>query len=100
MSTIQPKVDEPVSEEMQLVHAAQGGDVGSFEELVKRYDRNVFRIEAPPGTKIFNGDRALDVDFDIVSLNGEMFLAKDVLEMARTGARGFRLAGFEPLPDE
>ena len=44
MSTIQPKVDEPVSEEMQLVHAAQGGDVGSFEELVKRYDRNVFRI--------------------------------------------------------
>jgi hypothetical protein len=63
-------------------------------------DRNVFRIEAPPGTNIFNGDRALDVDFDIVSLNGEMFLAKDVLEMARTGAKGFRLVGFEPLPEE
>jgi hypothetical protein len=63
-------------------------------------DRNVFRIEAPTGTKIFNGDRALDVDFDIVSLNGEMFRAKDVLGMARTGARGFRLVGFEPLPDE
>jgi hypothetical protein len=49
---------------------------------------------------IFNGDRALHVDFDIVSVNGEMFLAKDVLEMARTGAKGFRLVGFEPLPDE
>ena len=49
---------------------------------------------------IFNGDRALHVDFDIVSVNGEMFLAKDVLEMARTGARGFRLVGFEPLSDE
>ena len=44
MSTIQPKVDEPVSEELQLVQAAKGGDVGAFEELVKRYDRNVFRI--------------------------------------------------------
>ena len=63
-------------------------------------DRNVFRIDAPPGTKIYHGDRALDVDFDIASLDGEMFLAKDVLEMARTGAKGFRLVGFEPLPDE
>jgi hypothetical protein len=63
-------------------------------------DRNVFRIDAPPGTKIYHGDRALDIDFDIVSVNGEMFLAKDVLEMARTGAKGFRLVGFEPLPDE
>jgi hypothetical protein len=63
-------------------------------------DRNVFRIEAPWGTKIFNGNRALDVDFDIVSVNGEMFLARDVLEMARTGAKGLRLVGFEPLPDE
>jgi hypothetical protein len=48
-------------------------------------DRNVFRIEAPTDTRIFNGDLAMDVDFDIVSVNGEMFLAKDVLEMARTG---------------
>jgi hypothetical protein len=63
-------------------------------------DRNVFRIDAPPGTKIFNGDRAMDVDFDIVAVDGEMFLAREVLEMARTGARGFRLVGFEPLPDE
>ena len=52
------------------------------------------------GTKIYHGDRALDVAFDIVSVNGEMFLAKHVLEMARTGAKGFRLVGFEPLPDE
>jgi hypothetical protein len=63
-------------------------------------DRNVFRILAPPGTRIYHGDRAMNVDFDIVSVNGEMFLAKDVLEMARTGARGFRLVGFEPFPEE
>jgi RNA polymerase sigma-70 factor (ECF subfamily) len=44
MSTIQPKVDEPVSDELALVQAAKGGDVGAFEELVRRYDRNVFRI--------------------------------------------------------
>jgi RNA polymerase sigma-70 factor, ECF subfamily len=37
-------VSEPLSEELQLVQAAKGGDVGAFEELVKRYDRNVFRI--------------------------------------------------------
>jgi hypothetical protein len=63
-------------------------------------DRIVVRIDAPPGTKIYHGDRAMDVDFDIVSVDGEMYLAKDVLEMARTGARGFRLVGFEPFPDE
>src|ERR1700687_624987 len=44
MSTIQPKVDTPVSDELALVQAAKSGDVGSFEELVRRYDRNVFRI--------------------------------------------------------
>jgi len=27
-----------------LVRAAKAGDMGAFEELVKRYDRNVFRI--------------------------------------------------------
>jgi hypothetical protein len=70
------------------------------DEIAIIKDRNVFRIVAPPGTKVFNGDRAMDVDFDIVAVDGEMFLARDVLEMARTGARGFRLIGFEPLPDE
>jgi len=44
MSAIQPKVDEPVSDELTLVQAAKSGDVGAFEELVRRYDRNVFRI--------------------------------------------------------
>jgi hypothetical protein len=63
-------------------------------------DRNVFRILALPGTKIYHGDRAMDVDLDIASVDGEMFLAKDVLVMARTGARGFRPVGLEPFPDE
>ena len=44
METIQPKVDEPVSEELMLVNAARGGDIGAFEQLVRKYDRNVFRI--------------------------------------------------------
>src|SRR5256714_5976269 len=44
MSAIQPKVGEPLSEELMLVQAAKSGDVSAFEELVKRYDRNVFRI--------------------------------------------------------
>src|SRR6478672_4739458 len=44
MTAIQPNVSEPVSDELALVQAAKGGDVSSFEELVRRYDRNVFRI--------------------------------------------------------
>ena len=44
MSTIQPRVGEPVSDELALVQAAKDGDVSAFEELVRRYDRNVFRI--------------------------------------------------------
>ena len=44
MGAIQPKIDEPVSQELALVQAAKAGDVGAFEELVRRYDRNVFRI--------------------------------------------------------
>jgi RNA polymerase sigma-70 factor, ECF subfamily len=44
MTAIQPNVSEPVSDELKLVQAAKGGDVSSFEELVRRYDRNVFRI--------------------------------------------------------
>src|SRR6266513_5346754 len=44
MSAIQPNVGEPVSEELALVQAAKKGDVSAFEDLVKRYDRNVFRI--------------------------------------------------------
>ena len=44
METIQTKVSEPVSDELALVNAAKAGDVTAFEELVRRYDRNVFRI--------------------------------------------------------
>jgi len=39
------------------------------------------------------------VDFDIVSVDEEMFLANHVKEMPRTGEKGFRLIDFEPLPD-
>ncbi len=42
MAAIQ-KVDAP-SDELVLVQAAKAGDIGAFEELVRRYDRNVFRI--------------------------------------------------------
>src|SRR5579884_1117597 len=44
MGAIQPKVTEPVSDELALVQRAKAGDVEAFEELVRRYDRNVFRI--------------------------------------------------------
>src|SRR6266404_3969740 len=44
MGAIQPKVGEPVTDELALVASAKAGDVGAFEELVRRYDRNVFRI--------------------------------------------------------
>jgi RNA polymerase sigma-70 factor, ECF subfamily len=32
------------SNDLNLVHASKNGDVGAFEELVKRYDRKLFRI--------------------------------------------------------
>jgi RNA polymerase sigma-70 factor (ECF subfamily) len=38
------KVNEPISAELALVRAAKAGDVSAFEQLVRRYDRNVFRI--------------------------------------------------------
>jgi RNA polymerase sigma-70 factor (ECF subfamily) len=44
MENIQNSISEPVSEELTLVRAAKAGDIQAFEELVKRYDRNVFRI--------------------------------------------------------
>ncbi len=44
MAAIESKVGEPVSDESVLVDAARNGDVGAFEQLVRRYDRNVFRI--------------------------------------------------------
>lgn len=44
MSTIENQVVAPLSEELTLVRAAKQGDDSAFEELVRRYDRNVFRI--------------------------------------------------------
>ena len=44
MGAIQNKLGAPVSEELALVQAAKRGDDSAFEELVRRYDRNVFRI--------------------------------------------------------
>ncbi len=44
MDVIKVNENEPVSDELMLVRAAKSGDMGAFEELVKRYDRNVFRI--------------------------------------------------------
>src|SRR5512141_1271396 len=43
MEAIESRVGEPTDEQV-LVQAARQGDIGAFEELVKRYDRNVFRI--------------------------------------------------------
>lgn len=43
MATIQ-ETGEPVSDELGLVQAAKSGDMQAFEALVRRYDRNVFRI--------------------------------------------------------
>jgi RNA polymerase sigma-70 factor, ECF subfamily len=44
MEAIESKVGEPANDETKLVDAARAGDVASFEQLVRRYDRNVFRI--------------------------------------------------------
>jgi RNA polymerase sigma-70 factor (ECF subfamily) len=44
MAIIETKVKDAASDEMALVQAAKRGDVSAFEQLVKRYDRNIFRI--------------------------------------------------------
>ncbi|HEU5402968.1 MAG TPA: RNA polymerase sigma factor [Terriglobales bacterium] len=44
MEAIESKVGEPTNDEAVLVNAARKGDIGAFEQLVRRYDRNVFRI--------------------------------------------------------
>src|SRR5438046_3298669 len=44
MPPIQSKGTEAVTEELALVQAAKGGDITAFEQLIKKYDRNVFRI--------------------------------------------------------
>ncbi len=44
MEAIESRVGEPTNDESVLVNAARKGDIGAFEQLVRRYDRNVFRI--------------------------------------------------------
>jgi RNA polymerase sigma-70 factor, ECF subfamily len=44
MGTIQTNVTGDTGEELALVQSAQQGDIAAFEQLIKRYDRNVFRI--------------------------------------------------------
>ncbi len=44
MAIIQSKVKDEAGDELALVQAAKAGDVAAYEQLVKRYDRNVFRI--------------------------------------------------------
>src|SRR5512146_3461442 len=44
MEAIESRVGEPTNDEAVLVGAARKGDMAAFEQLVKRYDRNVFRI--------------------------------------------------------
>ena len=44
METIQNKAGEDVNSELGLVLAAKKGDLEAFSGLVKRYDRNIFRI--------------------------------------------------------
>lgn len=45
MGTIQQtNITGDTGAELALVQAAQQGDISAFEQLIKRYDRNVFRI--------------------------------------------------------
>jgi RNA polymerase sigma-70 factor, ECF subfamily len=44
MQTIQKRTEEGTTDELSLVQAAKNGDLEAFSELVRRYDRNVFRI--------------------------------------------------------
>jgi RNA polymerase sigma-70 factor (ECF subfamily) len=44
MAIIETKGREAAVDEMALVHAAKRGEVTAFEQLIKRYDRNIFRI--------------------------------------------------------
>jgi RNA polymerase sigma-70 factor, ECF subfamily len=40
----QPEVRTVATDDLDLVHASKNGDVAAFEQLVKRYDRKLFRI--------------------------------------------------------
>lgn len=44
MGTIQTNVTGDTGQELALVTAAREGDIQAFEQLIQKYDRNVFRI--------------------------------------------------------
>jgi RNA polymerase sigma-70 factor (ECF subfamily) len=44
VDAIESHVKEPAGDELALVQAARNGDVGAFEQLLKRYDRKIFRL--------------------------------------------------------
>jgi RNA polymerase sigma-70 factor (ECF subfamily) len=44
VESAQLEVETVASDELDLVHASKNGDVAAFEQLVKRYDRKLFRI--------------------------------------------------------
>ena len=67
---------DPVTYFKEVNHESRDRDHQRWQSVP---DRSALSV------KVFNGDRAMNVDFDIVSLDGEMYLAKHVLEMARTG---------------
>jgi RNA polymerase sigma-70 factor, ECF subfamily len=43
-NTAQSEVATAASDDLELVHACKNGDIGAFEQLVKRYDRKLLRI--------------------------------------------------------
>jgi RNA polymerase sigma-70 factor, ECF subfamily len=43
-NSTQPALAEKAYDDLFLVHASKNGDVTAFEQLVKRYDRRLFRI--------------------------------------------------------
>ncbi len=62
-------------------------------------DGRVFHAEAPQSAKISTGNRAMNVDLDILSVDGEMYSARHLLVLARTCEKRLRLIGFESLAD-
>ena len=51
MGTIQPKVGEPLSEELMLVQAAKGGDVAAFEINKQDFTDVMDVLQAKTGLK-------------------------------------------------
>jgi hypothetical protein len=68
-------------------------------------DGHVYQIEAPARTKIFYGRGFRIPDgsstswscFDQICLDGELYLARHVLDMARVGETGFRVVRELPM---